>query len=243
VHDEALGRGVLAASWLGPALRHATRASMQVSAGRPAGSPMTPRARATGGAAPPTLLLGLENSNAGAAGRARQPLTRVTLFAPFWLDNRTGRPLTFQDRAAAPGALCLPHGRALGAFAEVQCPGAGARRALPAARARARRVRGGAVPRCGRPAARCPSGRPVPAARLPGDPALGSAQQVRPVMSLARGTASVPGSLWSASVTSPRASSGMTRWLSARSHRADRQHTSLRVGLGFLRQRVGRAQR
>ncbi len=89
---------------------------------------MTPRARATGGAAPPTLLLGLENSNAGAAGRARQPLTRVTLFAPFWLDNRTGRPLTFQDRAAAPGSLCLPHGRALGAFAEVQCPGAGARR-------------------------------------------------------------------------------------------------------------------
>lgn len=75
------------------------------------------------GAAPPVLLLGLENSNARPA-RERAPLTRVTLFAPFWLDNRTGRPLVFQDRAAAPASACLLGGRAPGTFAEVLCPGA-----------------------------------------------------------------------------------------------------------------------
>ncbi len=75
------------------------------------------------GAAPPVLLLGLENSNAGAGRSRAAPLTRVTLFAPFWVDNRTGRPLAFQDHAAAPSSPWLMGARAPGSFAEVLCPG------------------------------------------------------------------------------------------------------------------------
>lgn len=47
------------------------------------------------GAAPPLMFLGIDNTLAVETG----PLAhcRVTLYAPYWLDNRTGLDLSFKD--------------------------------------------------------------------------------------------------------------------------------------------------
>lgn len=67
------------------------------------------------------MYVGIDNSMVNESGRS--PLCRVTLFAPFWLDNRTGMDLLFQDHKSAP-----PNPLFLGAnspfdYAEVESPG------------------------------------------------------------------------------------------------------------------------
>ena len=67
------------------------------------------------------MYVGVDNSMLNESGRS--PLCRVTLFAPFWLDNRTGMDLLFQDHKSAP-----PNPLFLGAnspfdYAEVEAPG------------------------------------------------------------------------------------------------------------------------
>ena len=67
------------------------------------------------------MLLGLDNSRA--RGRPQQPLTRVAFFSSYWIDNRTGRDLMFQDHAAAHPNPILLGARMPGAYAEVLVPG------------------------------------------------------------------------------------------------------------------------
>ncbi len=73
------------------------------------------------GTSPNIMYVGIDNSMLTESGRS--PLCRVTLFAPFWLDNRTGMDLLFQDHKSAP-----PNPLFLGAntpfdYAEVEAPG------------------------------------------------------------------------------------------------------------------------
>ena len=74
-----------------------------------------------GRSAPPLVLLGLDNSRA--RGRPKQPLTRVAFFSSYWIDNRTGMDLMFQDHAAAHANPFLLGARMPGAYAEVLVPG------------------------------------------------------------------------------------------------------------------------
>lgn len=67
------------------------------------------------------MLLGLDNSRA--RGRPKQPLTRVAFFSSYWIDNRTGMDLMFQDHAAAQANPFLLGARMPGAYAEVLVPG------------------------------------------------------------------------------------------------------------------------
>ena len=67
------------------------------------------------------MLLGLDNSRA--RGRPQQPLTRVAFFSSYWIDNRTGMDLMFQDHAAAHPNPFLLGARMPGAYAEVLVPG------------------------------------------------------------------------------------------------------------------------
>lgn len=53
------------------------------------------------GTAPSQLFLGIENSMAAARGDSS--VCAVTLYAPYWLDNRTGLGLDFQVCAASAG--------------------------------------------------------------------------------------------------------------------------------------------
>ena len=68
------------------------------------------------------MLLGLDNSRA--RGRPKQPLTRVAFYSSYWIDNRTGMDLMFQDHAAAQANPFLLGARMPGAYAEVLVPGA-----------------------------------------------------------------------------------------------------------------------
>ena len=75
---------------------------------------------ATEGRAPPYLVLGIDNSAARGGWQAAAPLTRLSFFAPYWVDNRSGMDLVFQDQAAAGQA----HGiRPPWAYIEVLAPG------------------------------------------------------------------------------------------------------------------------
>ena len=67
------------------------------------------------------MLLGLDNSRA--RGRPQQPLTRVAFYSSYWIDNRTGMDLMFQDHAAAQPNPFLLGARMPGAYAEVLVPG------------------------------------------------------------------------------------------------------------------------
>ena len=67
------------------------------------------------------MLLGLDNSRA--RGRPKQPLTRVAFYSSYWIDNRTGMDLMFQDHAAAQANPFLLGARMPGAYAEVLVPG------------------------------------------------------------------------------------------------------------------------
>ena len=67
------------------------------------------------------MLLGLDNSRA--RGRPQQPLTRVAFYSSYWIDNRTGMDLMFQDHAAAQPSPFLLGARMPGTYAEVMVPG------------------------------------------------------------------------------------------------------------------------
>lgn len=71
---------------------------------------------------PPLLHLGLHNTltdgNAGALGSCR-----VTLYAPYWLNNRTGVDLFYQDRTSAPGQPFLFGAALPWDYGEVFTPG------------------------------------------------------------------------------------------------------------------------
>ena len=67
------------------------------------------------------MLLGLDNSRA--RGRPQQPLTRVAFYSSYWIDNRTGMDLMFQDHAAAQPSPFLLGARMPRAYAEVMVPG------------------------------------------------------------------------------------------------------------------------
>lgn len=71
--------------------------------------------------APPQVYLGIDNSRA--RGRPEQPLAKLTFFASYWIDNRTGMDLVFQDHAAAAPNPLLLGARMPGAFAQVLVPG------------------------------------------------------------------------------------------------------------------------
>ena len=71
--------------------------------------------------APPQVFLGIDNSRA--RGRPEQPLAKLTFFASYWIDNRTGMDLVFQDHAAAAPNPLLLGARMPGAFAQVLVPG------------------------------------------------------------------------------------------------------------------------
>ncbi len=77
--------------------------------------------RHAGRSAPLLVLLGLDNSRA--RGRPKQPLTRVAFYSSYWIDNRTGMDLMFQDHAAAQANPFLLGARMPGAYAEVLVPG------------------------------------------------------------------------------------------------------------------------
>lgn len=49
--------------------------------------------------------MGLDNSLAG--GHGAQPLCRLTFFASYWIDNRTGLDLMFHDHQSAPQSPIL----------------------------------------------------------------------------------------------------------------------------------------
>lgn len=57
--------------------------------------------------APKRMYLQLLNSLRDVAGGSDTPVCRITLAAPYWLDNRTGMDLVVQDRAAQEGAVNL----------------------------------------------------------------------------------------------------------------------------------------
>lgn len=67
------------------------------------------------------MFLGIDNSRA--RGRPEQPLAKLTFFASYWIDNRTGMDLVFQDHAAASPNPLLLGARMPGAFAQVLVPG------------------------------------------------------------------------------------------------------------------------
>jgi hypothetical protein len=67
------------------------------------------------------VFLGIDNSRA--RGRPEQPLAKLTFFASYWIDNRTGMDLVFQDHAAAAPNSLLLGARMPGAFAQVLVPG------------------------------------------------------------------------------------------------------------------------
>lgn len=71
--------------------------------------------------APPLLLLGVHNSlaDAGVAGG----VCRLTLYAPYWLNNRTGVDLFYQDQASAPGNPFLLGAPLPWEYGEVIAPG------------------------------------------------------------------------------------------------------------------------
>ena len=67
------------------------------------------------------LYLGLDNS----LGRSptNQPLCRLTLFAPYWVDNRTGMDLSFHDHMSSPKSPLLLGARIPYDTTSVMAPG------------------------------------------------------------------------------------------------------------------------
>ena len=64
-----------------------------------------PDAPPAAGGAPDVLYMGLDNSLATSQGT--QALCRLTFFAPYWVDNRTGLDLVFHDHQSAPKSALL----------------------------------------------------------------------------------------------------------------------------------------
>ena len=70
---------------------------------------------------PPVMWLGVHNSRIDVEGASG--CTRITLYAPYWLNNRTGVDLFYQDRASAPGNPLLFGAALPWDYGEVFTPG------------------------------------------------------------------------------------------------------------------------
>lgn len=65
--------------------------------------------------------MGLDNSLASSHGT--QPLCRLTFFAAYWIDNRTGVNLAFKDHLSAPKSPLLLGARVPFDTTSVRAPG------------------------------------------------------------------------------------------------------------------------
>eukprot|EP00887_Chlorella_sp_A99_P007742 scaffold20.g7742.t1 len=70
---------------------------------------------------PPVMFLGVHSSRQGPEGHSG--CTRITLYAPYWLNNRTGVDLFYKDRASAPGQPFLFGAALPWDYGEVFTPG------------------------------------------------------------------------------------------------------------------------
>ena len=74
------------------------------------------------GGAPPLMMLGVDNSmhdkNSGDF-----TMCRLTLFAPYWIDNRCGLDLLFKDGPSAKGHPLLMGHHTHFDYAPVKAPG------------------------------------------------------------------------------------------------------------------------
>ena len=70
------------------------------------------------------MMLGLDNSTAEGSP-LEHTMCKLTLFAPYWLDNRTGTDLIFHDKLSAPGRAMLLGGHFPWDHGVVRAPGEG----------------------------------------------------------------------------------------------------------------------
>ena len=68
------------------------------------------------------MMLGLDNSTAEGSP-LEHTMCKLTLFAPYWLDNRTGTDLIFHDKLSAPGRAMLLGGHFPWDHGVVRAPG------------------------------------------------------------------------------------------------------------------------
>ena len=74
------------------------------------------------GGAPPMMLLGVDNSMHDKAS-GDFTMCRLTLFAPYWVDNRSGLDLLFKDGPSAKGHPLLMGAQTYFDYAPVKAPG------------------------------------------------------------------------------------------------------------------------
>lgn len=74
------------------------------------------------GGAPPMMLLGVDNSMHDKAS-GDFTMCRLTLFAPYWVDNRSGLDLLFKDGPSAKGHPLLMGAHTYFDYASVKAPG------------------------------------------------------------------------------------------------------------------------
>lgn len=70
------------------------------------------------------MMLGLDNSTAEGSP-LDHTMCKLTLFAPYWIDNRTGTDLIFHDKLSAPGRAMLLGGHFPWDHGVVRAPGEG----------------------------------------------------------------------------------------------------------------------
>lgn len=78
--------------------------------------------KCTGGA-PPLMMLGVDNSMHDKAS-GDLSMCKLTLFAPYWIDNRSGLDLTFKDGPSGKGQPLLLGAHTIFDYALVKAPGA-----------------------------------------------------------------------------------------------------------------------
>ena len=76
----------------------------------------------TVGGAPPLTMLGVDNSMHDKAS-GDFTMCRLTLFAPYWVDNRSGMDLLFRDGPSAKGHPLLLGAHTYFDYAPVKAPG------------------------------------------------------------------------------------------------------------------------
>ena len=74
------------------------------------------------GGAPPVMMLGVDNSMHDKAS-GDFTMCRLTLFAPYWVDNRSGMDLLFKDGPSAKGHPLLLGAHTYFDYAPVKAPG------------------------------------------------------------------------------------------------------------------------
>ncbi len=74
------------------------------------------------GGAPPLMMLGVDNSMHDKAS-GDFTMCRLTLFAPYWVDNRSGLDLLFKDGPSAKGHPLLMGAHTYFDYAPVKAPG------------------------------------------------------------------------------------------------------------------------